>query len=124
LEIADVVTGIAESNTAESVSETPCLSIYPNPFRGSTTINFQTLPPSGRESSQSGTNSKSQATIEIYNAAGRLVKKLNLKSQISNLQSITWSGTDHADRSVPGGVYFVQFEAGDYKKVEKVLLLR
>ncbi|GAJ13093.1 unnamed protein product, partial [marine sediment metagenome] len=49
----------------------------------------------------------------------------NLQSEICNMQSsVVWDGTDDMHRAVPAGVYFVDFKAGDYKKVEKAILLR
>ncbi len=111
LEMADVVTGVAESNTVESVSEAPSLSIYPNPFQGSTTISF------------SAGQRTEGIELKIYDATGQLVRQFD-HTMMRLSDHITWSGTDHANRSVSGGVYFVQFETGDYKKVEKLLLIR
>ncbi|MCK4673497.1 T9SS type A sorting domain-containing protein, partial [candidate division WOR-3 bacterium] len=64
------------------------------------------------------------ASLKIYDASGRLIKEFNLQSEICNLQSIKWSGTDQLDHSVPAGVYFVRLETKDFKAVEKIILLR
>uniref|UniRef100_A0A7C4XDV2 T9SS type A sorting domain-containing protein n=1 Tax=candidate division WOR-3 bacterium TaxID=2052148 RepID=A0A7C4XDV2_UNCW3 len=35
-----------------------------------------------------------------------------------------WNGDDDFCRNLPAGVYFVRFEAGEFKQTEKVILLR
>jgi hypothetical protein len=64
-----------------------------------------------------------EISLKIYSATGRLIKKLN-KLTIKPFNHIIWYGDDYLGRKVPAGVYFVRFKAGDYKKVEKVILLR
>ena len=94
-------------------SRTMLCALYPNPFRRMTVIRFSIG--QGAESIE----------LEIYDACGRLVKNFNLQSEICNLQSsVVWDATDDLGREVPAGVYFVSFKAGDYKKVEKAILLR
>jgi flagellar hook assembly protein FlgD len=63
--------------------------------------------------------------LKIYDASGRLVKDFSrLALDALRPTQIIWDGTDQNDRQVPAGVYFVSFKAGDYKKVEKAVLLR
>jgi len=38
--------------------------------------------------------------------------------------TMIWDTKDDADRAVPAGVYFIRFEADDYQRVEKAILLR
>jgi flagellar hook assembly protein FlgD len=38
--------------------------------------------------------------------------------------AIFWDGKDDSGRRLPSGVYFVRLEAGDFKQVEKAVLLR
>ncbi len=66
------------------------------------------------------------ATLRIYDATGRLVKTFSdIQYKTDNsVYSVLWSGTDDLGRKVPAGVYFVKFEAGNYKQIEKVILLR
>jgi flagellar hook assembly protein FlgD len=61
--------------------------------------------------------------LKIYDVSGRLVRQWDY-STIRQSDHIVWDGTDQNDRKVPAGVYFVRFEAGDYKKTEKAILLR
>ena len=121
------------------------LWVYPNPFRNATTIKFQIpnpndqIPSTGRESSQSGTNPKSQTpnhsairnsqseiSLRIYDATGRLVRQFNhLTIQPSNhLTTVVWQGDDNSGRKLPAGVYFVRFEAGEFNNIEKIVLMR
>jgi hypothetical protein len=88
------------------------LEILPNPFSDKIDIWFQIT-------------DNSNATMEIFDVTGRLVKNFNLKSEISNLQSIvSWNGTDDSNRKLSSGVYFVKFTAEDHSATEKLLLIR
>jgi hypothetical protein len=87
-------------------------NITPNPTSGKTDIRYQI-------------SDNSNATLEIYDATGQLVKSFDLESSIMNHESaISWYGDDNAGRKLPGGVYFVKFRAGDYKETQKLLLIR
>lgn len=89
------------------------LTVYPNPFNKNLTIKFQ-IP-----------NSQSEASLRIYDATGRLVKSFDLSTRSSLLStSVEWSGSDDLGRRLPTGVYFVRLAAGDYKQIEKTILLK
>ena len=63
--------------------------------------------------------------VEIFSEDGRLVKSFNLESCILDRGStISWNGTDQANRQLGSGVYFVKFVSGNYEETEKVLLIR
>jgi hypothetical protein len=84
--------GVEEhGSTAESG-----LTVYPNPFTNNLTIKFQ-IP-----------NSKSEMSLKIYNATGRLVKSLNLPTTYSMLPTAAhWDGTDDSGKRLAPGIYFV-----------------
>jgi len=89
------------------------LVIYPNPFSKLIHISFE-----------KGQRAKG-IELKIYDASGRLVKNFNLKSEISNLQSeVSWNGVNNAGQKLPAGVYFLRFQAGDYKETRKLLVIR
>jgi len=116
-------TGIAEDDKGLTglPMKTMLNALYPNPFKRKTLIRFSI----GDIQMQDARSKKQDISLKIYDASGRLVKDFNLQSEICNMQSsVIWDGTDQNDRKVPAGVYFVRFEAGDYKKVEKAILLR
>jgi len=63
--------------------------------------------------------------MSIYDAAGRLVKDFSLPSAYSLLPTeVSWNGVDNAGQKLPCGVYFLEFQVGDYKETRKLLLVR
>ena len=95
--------------------ETTNLSVYPNPFRQMTEITLKMIDDRWK---------MEDASLNIYDASGRLIKEFNLQFKICNLQSIKWSGTDQLDRPVPPGVYFVKLVTPTQVKTEKVILVK
>ncbi|MBE0433431.1 NF038122 family metalloprotease, partial [candidate division WOR-3 bacterium] len=82
-------------------------SITPNPASGIVSIRYQTADPS-------------RVDLVIYDASGQLVRSFHAESSIPNQESvIAWHGEDNGGRKLPGGVYFVKFEAGDYQETVK-----
>ena len=108
--------GINEGEISKSEVQNPNLVIYPNPFRNRTIIRY-TIQDTGYKIQD--------ISLKIYDISGRLVKSFNLESCIMNHESaIFWFGEDDSGRKLPSGVYFVRLEDGDFKKTEKVILLR
>lgn len=83
----------------------------PNPFVQSTTINFS-IPADGR------------VTLEIFDAAGRLVKELVNERLPSGLHSFIWDGTDDTQRHVTSGIYFYRLKTSGECLSRKMLLLK
>jgi hypothetical protein len=102
------------------------LKVSPNPFREYTKIRCSIL--DARYLEQELRNSGFEMrkyTLKIYDATGRIVRSFYLESCImDHVSTISWDGTDQNDLRLPGGVYFVQFEAGHYTETQKVVLLR
>jgi flagellar hook assembly protein FlgD len=89
------------------------LQVTPNPFSKLTTISF------------SKGQSAERMAIQIYDAAGRLVK--NLYSAMPHApcaMQISWDGTDQNNRQLGSGVYFVRLSCGDRTDSQKILLVR
>ncbi|MCK4674011.1 T9SS type A sorting domain-containing protein, partial [candidate division WOR-3 bacterium] len=86
------------------------LEISPNPFTDRTDIRFQIT-----ENQMQDVRSKNQeASLEIYDCSGRLVKSFNLTSVILlHASAVPWYGTDESGEQLPSGVYFVQAKGGD-----------
>ncbi len=85
---------------------------YPNPFNSSTTIRYD-LP------------LRSKVTIEIYNVIGQKVKTLMDKNWVDKgRHRIRWDGLNNMDCSVSSGIYFIRFQANDFIKHYKVILLK
>jgi len=88
------------------------ISNFPNPFNPSTTIQFN-LPEAGR------------VTLDIFNLKGQKVKRIADDSFEKGLHSVVWQGTDHIEKTVASGVYFVRMNVnGKNSSIRKMLLLK
>jgi len=115
LEKVEVITGIAESERPVFISINPSLAVSPNPCRDRVMIFWQA----------NNDGQRKEASVKIFNAAGRLIKIFNIHSCPSLPQSgITWECVDNYGQSVPTGVYFICFETDNFKLVERVIRLR
>ena len=83
----------------------------PNPFRSMTSLVFE-LPQAGR------------TIARIYDLQGRLIRELIDGPRPLGRQSMVWDGLNEGGRPVPGGVYFVHLESGEYRGMQKVTVLR
>jgi serine protease AprX len=84
---------------------------YPNPFNPSTTIEYQ-LPQS------------SEVKLVVYNSLGQKVRTLLNQSVESGYHKLLWDGRNDAGFSVASGIYIYRFEAGDFRKIQKMILLK
>ncbi len=84
---------------------------YPNPFRTTTTIEFQ-LPPAAK------------ARLEILDVTGRRVFARDLADARGGHASFCWDGCDDKRRPLAPGVYFVRLTSGSESRAQKVLRLR
>lgn len=83
----------------------------PNPFTGRTTISYQL-------------STATKVSLKAYDATGRLVRTFTERTQQPGHYRIAWNGHDDAGRRLAAGVYFVKFEAADYERAIKAVLLR
>ena len=107
--------GVSEfSQTSEPKAS--FLEVKPNPFKEKLIIRYII---------QDTRYTIQDINLKIFDVSGRVVKSFNLESCIMNHESaIFWDGKDDSGRRLPAGVYFVRLEAGDFKQVEKAILLR
>jgi len=97
--------------------------LAPNPFNGKLQIRYTIQ--DGGKMIQDTRYTIQDINLKIFDVSGRVVKSFNLESCIMNHESaIFWDGKDDSGRKLPAGVYFVRLEAGDFKQVEKAILLR
>jgi hypothetical protein len=108
--------GIAET-ALRTNPNVPYLEVCPNPFHQMATIKFQIPNPNDQ------INSKSQISLKIYDATGRLVRQFNHLTNYS-FNQVVWDGTDDFGRRLPAGIYFIRLESDGFKETEKVILLR
>lgn len=86
------------------------LAAFPNPCRDSARIVLQVRPdglglaPAAVPGSGAG---GTRAPVEIFDAAGRLLRRLPLRSQDAGAPFVTWDGNDTAGRPAPAGIYFL-----------------
>ena len=81
----------------------------PNPFNPSTTIAFD-LPV------------RAEARLAIYDAAGRLVRRLAAGELSPGRHELRWDGLDDAGRPVVSGVYFCRLQAGKETRSIRLVL--
>ena len=84
---------------------------YPNPFNASTRITFQ-VP------------GLSRVELRIFNIRGQEVKTLLDENKTAGDHVLLWDGTDDRGEAVASGIYFCQMWAGEYRRTQKMLLLR
>jgi hypothetical protein len=111
--------GVEESNAEKEIKDVS-FELLPNPFRKSLIIKY-TIQDTG-EMIQDTRYKIQDIRLKIYDVTGRIVKQFNY---LTSYQSpVIWFGDDDSGRRLSSGVYFVRLEDGDFKKTEKVILLR
>jgi hypothetical protein len=105
----ELVTGISE---VLGVPKTFAVSPnYPNPFNPTTSIKYQ-LPQS------------SDVRLVIYNVLGQRVRTL-LNNQIeAGYHEVVWDGLNDYGNQLGSGIYIYRFEAGDYSRVQKMIMMK
>jgi len=68
--------------------------------------------------------STSSATIRIYDASGRTVKRFDLGVLSAGVHRVAWNGTDEVGHMVGSGVYFVELDVGTKRLLRKAILMR
>jgi len=89
---------------------------YPNPFNPETWIPFELSDPA-------------HVTITIYSVTGQPVRILDLGSKapgahVSKADAAYWDGTNKAGEKVASGTYFYTMEAGPFKAMKKMIILK
>lgn len=84
---------------------------YPNPFNPSTTIEYD-LP------------RDEWVKVDIYDILGRKVATLVNALQAPGSYSVQWNGRNNEGAESASGVYLCLFQAGNYRAVKKMMLLR
>lgn len=97
-------------------SETEQLQTYkienfPNPFNPATTISFR-LPQAA------------EVELTIYNVLGQQVRALAKGQMEAGNHQVVWDGRNDAGVKVGSGIYIYRFEAGEYRKVNKMIMMK
>jgi hypothetical protein len=85
--------------------------LTPNPALGRSLVTW-TLPQA------------SQASVRVYDAAGRQVRTLLDGASPAGTYSQVWDGRDDDGRRLPAGVYMVEVAAGGFRQSRKSVMLR
>jgi hypothetical protein len=84
---------------------------YPNPFNPATTIAFSLREPA-------------LVSLRIYDAAGRLVRKLADEPLSAGPHKRSWDGLDSRGAPASSGVYLYRLDAGSFSRTRKMVLIR
>ncbi len=118
---------VSENNPVNKRKENCFININPNPTRGKIVIQLQIpnikscLMSHLRHGTQM--NSKSQISLEIFDATGRLVKRFNHLT-LQPFNQIVWSGSDDLGCQVPAGVYFIRLTADEGSCTSRLVFVR
>jgi len=94
-------------------ADRPALRVYPNPARGSATIDCAP-----------GQPLQQAATIRIYSITGQLVRTIAVPAAAAGNRAVPWDGSDQAGRAVASGVYLITLSPGGGTSVAKLTLVR
>ena len=99
-----------------SVSETKLLPNYPNPFNPETWIPYQLA-------------ETVDVSVKIYDVGGRLVRTIPVGFKpvgyyLTRERAAYWDGRNEIGESVSSGVYFLQFEAGDFATTRRLIMVK
>jgi flagellar hook assembly protein FlgD len=83
----------------------------PNPFSQSTDLRFRLEQPG-------------EATIQIVDVSGRVVRRLGGRSFPGGYSEIRWDGRDASGHEVAPGVYLAQLRAGRQISARRVIVAR
>ncbi|MEO8512168.1 MAG: M14 family zinc carboxypeptidase [Ignavibacteria bacterium] len=100
----DVLTGV--TGNGEIPNKFALEQNYPNPFNPVTNIKYQ-LPKSGF------------VILTVFDALGRVVKTLVNENKEAGNYQVSFDGTN-----LSSGVYFYRIEAGDFKDIKKMILIK
>lgn len=84
--------------------------VYPNPFEGQTTIEYQL-------------KKAEKVNIKVYNSLGQEVATLFDGEQSMGTQSVTWGGKNTAGQVLPTGTYFCKLTIGNRVQTRKIVMM-
>ena len=95
---------------------TKLLANYPNPFNPETWIPYEL-------------SKDTDVAIKIYASNGQLVRSLELGHKMAGFYSnkdkaAHWDGKNEAGEHVSSGIYFYNIQAGDYKDIRKMVIMK
>ena len=84
---------------------------HPNPFNPETTIRFYSP-------------RRAFMQLTVYDLLGQPIRKLMRKETLPGYQKIVWDGRNDNGTQVATGTYFLAMEIGNFRQLQKLLLLK
>lgn len=84
---------------------------YPNPFSGSTNIEFSLKSPQ-------------DIRFSVYNLRGQLVHEELCSGLSAGAHALDWNGTDHSGRALANGIYLYRLQAAKHTRTGRLVLLK
>ncbi len=109
--VVNPVVGIIEPPGGELPREFALQQNYPNPFNPETRIKFQ-LP------------AAETVTLTVYNVLGQKVRTLVNARLEAGFYEAVWNGLNEQGQSLASGVYIYRIEAGSYRMVRRMVLMK
>jgi hypothetical protein len=105
---AQLIESLILASPAESLKKTSYAlhQNYPNPFNPSTKITYSI-------------GSTQLVTVKIYNVLGKLITTLVNEEKPAGNYQVQWNAG-----SLPSGIYFCEMKSGNFKSVNKMLLMK
>ena len=97
------------------------LSVYPNPFNSSAVIRLECLECIDHVDAAV---TRSQHSIRIYDASGRIIRTLPITDCLSPITEVVWDGRDGRNRKVRIGCYYLLLEVEGESLCRKVVVCR
>ena len=86
---------------------------YPNPFNPSTKIRFEI-----------GGHKSVLAQLNIYNAFGQRIAVLLKQTVLPGNYELNWNARNRAGRTISSGLYFCELQAGQFRDMRKMALVK
>jgi len=115
LDVADVGSDGSEEQPEDPMAESGLkpmtMRVVPNPFSRGTHLQFSL-------------HAHERVEIAIYDATGRLIRRLHLGDLDPGLHSVTWNARNDGGQSVTSGIYFARLQTASGIRISKLMLLR
>jgi hypothetical protein len=108
---AEPITGCEEQLFVDISKKSVLFANRPNPFRDQTFINYSI-------------NSRGRVALEIYDAAGRLVRTLLNNVQDAGSYTMRWDSKDETGKNVAQGIYFCRFKTDKNTAIRKLAVVK
>ncbi|HRI45675.1 MAG TPA: T9SS type A sorting domain-containing protein [Ignavibacteriaceae bacterium] len=101
----------AKDSSPDSPQTHELYQAFPNPFNSQTKISFRII-------------ELSRVKIKVYNVLGKEIANLIEEELSPGVYSISWDARNNSGEYLPSGVFFIRFEAGQYSRLIKTILIR